>query len=1093
MDDTIFEVKCKIECKKNGVHHPPGRMRLEFAGRILDNTRTVAQYHIMKESTLHVLLELGVLPPPRKVSEMATAVARLPPSVAELRRTAFVEMNTSTAAYQAVVSNWERNKRIIWPVCDLALRLALVHRESRATLAFLNQMVPVIVKTCMDCPWAKVVKNVDTMKDDTNAFASILHSFLEICLGTVQQGSIDMMPLLTMLLDPMAQLYSKHDTNCPPSQTLLPSLKHHACSLGGPAQVLARLQDLPWTSMLSGVRFLHMCHEDVTHVTLFGQALGVLKQRILARGFDEDGTTLASLELAKVTRLWTLPSSSAAAESIIEGGSVGGGRLKRSAAFWLDGCCSVGACKRTKMSSVPAPPPGYWTSNSNVTAAGSSSVVSMCHEFDVVPTKFMRGKLEYVLNKCAEHTGGCGRECVPFSNIRVVQVDRVENQPLWERFAASRANQTEQCGKNWVEESRPINCDVGNDEQFLFHGTSPKAVEKIIVDGFKMGAKDTSRYGRGIYFTDESCKAHQYSDRRFILQEDGSKLYCMLYCRVATRKALTFSVTEDLRKRGFLGGMIKPTPCDPIFRSRLPDWFSSRLAFDSLVVLPDKEHQIHREIIVYDSDQVYPEFVVWYKIASESAKKTSFNVHDHEQLQASIQKCRANALSYSDLQYAVNPVSQALARQKYSEMSAMSVKNLPQSILGQPPVEQSTFAGAIALSNGASPAISGGSKEKRMDHVDPLNQLGVGPGLRQGWDDMPRGCVFLEVPIYSIHSAIPGGREAAGVLAAAFQTCVKSPVPSHAQALACIQERSNYQVVEIVRVQNIARASMHDTFKRVYAVGPTLTVYHGTTGASATTISETGFRRACSQRSKLGKGIYTSSNIWEALAYAEPAPDLTQTFLVVNLLQGPTALGQVEMVDFGSDSAGNQILTVTNPENTTFCASLCDQLLATYRVSVRFDSSTKHTPAQQNLIRMYHPTIWELIQRQTLPPPPTPPLFLLPNLTTPFTTVATATPTTRTYETSKIVHEKTIAYAGIHVGDRVAIQNSFHLHKFCDGKEGFVRDIVKDGTIFLCVEIVDVPEMATLIAEANKRDKKPAYPHVDMGWVRCKQFQVMKI
>jgi len=79
------------------------------------------------------------------------------------------------------------------------------------------------------------------------------------------------------------------------------------------------------------------------------------------------------------------------------------------------------------------------------------------------------------------------------------------------------------------------------------------------------------------------------------------------------------------------------------------------------------------------------------------------------------------------------------------------------------------------------------------------------------------------------------------------------------------------------------------------------------------------------------------------------------------------------------------------------------------------------------------------------------------------------------------------------VGDRVGIHDSFHLHKFCDGKEGFVRDIVKDDTMFLCVEIVDVPGMATLITEANKRGKKPAYPHVDMGWVRCKQFQVMKI
>jgi len=145
----------------------------------------------------------------------------------------------------------------------------------------------------------------------------------------------------------------------------------------------------------------------------------------------------------------------------------------------------------------------------------------------------------------------------------------------------------------------------------------------------------------------------------------------MLYCRVATRKALNLSVTDDVRKKGFLGGMIKPSPSDPIFRSRLPDCFSSRLAFDSLVVLPDEEHQIHREIIVYDSDQVYPENVVWYKIASE--QNMSVNVHDQEQLQASSKKCRSDALSFAFQKYAVDPLSETLAHPKHLAMSQLGV------------------------------------------------------------------------------------------------------------------------------------------------------------------------------------------------------------------------------------------------------------------------------------------------------------------------------------------------------------------------------------------------------------------------------------
>ena len=373
-------------------------------------------------------------------------------------------------------------------------------------------------------------------------------------------------------------------------------------------------------------------------------------------------------------------------------------------------------------------------------------------------------------------------------------------------------------------------------------------------------------------------------------------------------------------------------------------------------------------------------------------------------------------------------------------------------------------------------------EEKSMDHVDPMSPLGVGCGLRQGWDDMPRGCVYSEVPIYSINSPTPGDCEAAVVLAAAFQTCVESPFPSLAQALTGIAERSNFQVVEVVRVQNISRAGMHDAFKRVYSIDNTRTVYHGTSGASATTISKTGFRGACSQRSKFGKGIYTSSNIWEALAYAEPAPDLTQTFLVVNLLQGPTTLGQVEMVDFGCDAAGNQILTATNPENTIFCASHGDQLLATYRISVRFDSATKHTPAQQNLIRMYHPTIWDVIKKQTLPPPPTPPLFQLPN---PTTTSTVANATTHTYE-------KLQKHRGVSVGDKVKIKNSFKSHLFCDGHEGIVRAIIKDGHVHYCIQVcVYNAALMSQIERANAQ--KFVYPGQEKTWVLCKFVQVERL
>eukprot|EP00163_Fabomonas_tropica_P018239 TRINITY_DN324_c0_g2_i1.p1 TRINITY_DN324_c0_g2~~TRINITY_DN324_c0_g2_i1.p1 ORF type:complete len:1450 (-),score=273.54 TRINITY_DN324_c0_g2_i1:587-4936(-) len=266
-------------------------------------------------------------------------------------------------------------------------------------------------------------------------------------------------------------------------------------------------------------------------------------------------------------------------------------------------------------------PPAYWTGH-----AGDGNMTSTCASpdqvVDVTATHldavqhllYQTSKSEYI---------GRGRDNMDLkhTHLECVSVKLVVNHDLWLTFAARASTLSRTYAKRQLPRVNlatselvlttddstdsatpciwpvPLELDNSINESMVFHGTSSSGLQAIPTTGFDERVSSTGMFGYGIYFAENASKADEYS----VPDEDG--LCHMFLCRALV--GLPYTALESqpfLRRPPCLAGHTYGCP-HPRFNSLLAE---------TNATFPDAVLQKYRELVVYDRNAVYPEYIISY-------------------------------------------------------------------------------------------------------------------------------------------------------------------------------------------------------------------------------------------------------------------------------------------------------------------------------------------------------------------------------------------------------------------------------------------------------------------------------------------------
>lgn len=202
-----------------------------------------------------------------------------------------------------------------------------------------------------------------------------------------------------------------------------------------------------------------------------------------------------------------------------------------------------------------------------------------------------------------------------FTSLKIRKIERIENLNLFEQYCHHRQQIFHRAGEGQVLETLADLPGVKNgcsnieknldriwkkrlyeevNEGYFFHGTKKGRVQGLMKQGVDPRmAQGGAVFGPAVYMAESSTKADQYTDEREERQTTGLQMFLIRAC---LGKICLMNDVKKLRRPPCCEGCLDDS-CDHDNR------------YDSVV---GEGQYIFREFLVYDSHQVYPEYVISY-------------------------------------------------------------------------------------------------------------------------------------------------------------------------------------------------------------------------------------------------------------------------------------------------------------------------------------------------------------------------------------------------------------------------------------------------------------------------------------------------